>query len=99
MSQYHEEIATLQVQLAGAKANSHDTRHLDLQNTSLEKENSSLLEENYRILAKVIKEKQQLQKEVLALDAKQVHSSCCTFVSKLEDCKKEEITPGVNNSI
>jgi hypothetical protein len=54
------------------------------------------VEENYCILAKVIKEKQQLQKEVLALDAKQARSSCCTFVSKLEDCKKEEITPGVN---
>jgi hypothetical protein len=30
LSQYQEEIATLQVQLATAKANSHDTGHLDL---------------------------------------------------------------------
>jgi hypothetical protein len=60
-------MGTLKVQLAAAKANSRDASHLDLQGASLKKENSFLVEKNYWTLAKVIEEKQQIRKEVLAL--------------------------------
>jgi hypothetical protein len=77
---YQEEIATLQDQLASDKANYHDRGHLDLQKASLKKENYSLAKENSTILAKVVKEKQQDQKEVLALASNQARSSSHTFL-------------------
>jgi hypothetical protein len=88
-----EEIATLQDQLAYEKAYSRDIGHLNLQNASLKKENRSLAHENSTILAEVVEEKQQIQKEVLAaLAYDQAHSSSRTFVSRLEDRTKQAMT-------
>jgi hypothetical protein len=53
LSQYLEEIATLQVQLASEEAFSSDRGHLALQNASLQEEDLSLSQENYTLLAGV----------------------------------------------
>jgi hypothetical protein len=55
LSQYQEEIGTLQVQLASEKAYSSDRGHLELQNASLQEENRSLAQENYTLLAESYK--------------------------------------------
>jgi hypothetical protein len=96
LSQYKEEIRTLQVQLASKKAYSSDRRQLELQNASLLKENCSLPQANYTLLAKVVEEKRQIRKQVLALASSQTRASSSTFVSNLEDCTKQKISRGVN---
>jgi hypothetical protein len=50
---------------------------------SLKKENNSFAQENSTVFAKVMEQKQQIQKEVLALASSQAHSSSHTFVSKV----------------
>jgi hypothetical protein len=67
LSQYKEEIATLQVQLASEKAYSSDRGKLELQNASLLEENHYLAQANYTLLAEVVEEKRRIRKQVLAL--------------------------------
>ena len=57
LSQYKEEIATLQVQLASEKAYSSDRGELELPNASLLEENRSLVQTNSTLLAEVLEEK------------------------------------------
>jgi hypothetical protein len=96
LSQYKEEIATLQVQLASEKAYSSDRGELELQNASLLEENRSLAQENYTLLAEVLEEKRRIRKQVLALSSSQARASSSTFVSNLEDCTKQQMSRGVN---
>jgi hypothetical protein len=96
LSQYKEEIATLQVQLAPEKAYSSDRGKLELQDASLLEENRSLAQANYMLLAKVVEEKRRIRKQVLALASSQVRASSSTFVSNLEDCTKQHMSQGVN---
>jgi hypothetical protein len=58
LSQYKEEIMTLQVQLA-SEAYSSDRGHLELQNASLKEENCSIAQENSTLLAKVVEQNHQ----------------------------------------
>jgi hypothetical protein len=62
LSQYKEEIATLQVKLASEKAYSSDRGKLELQNASLLKENRSLAQTNCTLLAEDVEEKRQIRK-------------------------------------
>ncbi len=96
LSQYKEEIATRQVQLASEKAYSSDRGQLELQNASLLKENRSLAQANYTLLAEVLEEKRRIRKQVLALASSQTCASSSTFVSNLEDCTKQQMSRGVN---
>ena len=103
LSQYLEEIASLQVQLASEKAFSSDRGQLALRNASLLEENASLLEdnlslrqENSTLLAEVLEEKQRIRKQVLELATSRARSTSLTFASKLEDCTKQEMSRGVN---
>jgi hypothetical protein len=82
--------------LASEKAFSSDRGHLALQNASLQEENLSLCQEYYALLAEVFQEKQQICKQVLALATRWACYTSCTFVSKLEDCTKQEMTQGVS---
>jgi hypothetical protein len=63
---------------------------LELQNASLKEENRSLAQANSTLLAKVVEEKRQIQKQVLALASSQALASSSTFVSILEECTKQE---------
>jgi hypothetical protein len=96
LSQYKEEIATLQVQLASEKAYSSDRGKLELQNASLLEENRSLAQANSTLLAEVLEEKRRIRKQVLALASSQTRASSSTFVSNLEDCTKQQMSRGVN---
>jgi hypothetical protein len=48
------------------------------------------------LLADVLKDKQQIHKQVLALATSRACSTSLMFASKLEDCTKQEMTQGVN---
>ena len=103
LSQYQQQIATLQVQLASQKAFSSDKGHVELQNASLREKNASLREENRSLsqenstlLAEVVEEKRRIRTQVLALASSQARASSSTFVSKLEDCTKQHFSRGVN---
>ncbi len=96
LSQYKEEIATLQVQLASEKAYSSDRGELELQNASLLEENRSLAQTHSTLLAEVLEEKRRIRKQVLALASSQARASSSTFVSNLEDCTKQQMSRGVN---
>jgi hypothetical protein len=103
LSQYLEEIASLQVQLASEKTFSSDRGQLALRNASLFEENASLLEENLSLrqenstlLAEVLEEKQQIRKQVLELATSRARSTSLTSASKLEDYTKQEMCRGLN---
>jgi hypothetical protein len=96
LSQYIQEIATLQVQLASEKAYSSARGQLELQNASLQKENRSLSAANTTLLAEVMEERRRIRKQVLALASSKARASSSTFVSNLEDCTMQHMSRGVN---